>query len=96
MSQEQFKKFLETKRAAEQASGPNKNIPPVAPRQYQRDANANITVQDVTNEIEDTSEKEEREAISQLASLSGLYNFRNAKMVRRVDAVTTTSVGTTN
>ena len=97
MSTEQFKQFLDAKKNAEQSSTPaerpNENQPPVTPRQYQRDSNANRT--NLESEAEETSDEEDIEALSHLASMSGLYEYRSAMMTKVVaSAATTTEYGT--
>ena len=101
MTQEQLKLFLEKKNAAEKASPlperPNENIPPVAPRQYQREANVKMSQVESDSDSDSNSIPEHhRVALAKMAKLTGLYEYRSAMTVQRVvQASTTTSVGTT-
>ena len=96
MPAEQFKEFLTKKLTLEKASRsslkttsntyegrPNENIPPVAPRQYQKSATANLAMLD-ESDCEDSDESDDenqelKQARAAMATLSGLY--RSACMV---------------
>ena len=111
MPAEQFKEFLTKKLALEKASKsslkttsnthegrPNENIPPVAPRQYQKSATANLALlEESGSEDSDESDDENQElkqARAAMATLSGLY--RSACMVRRAQIGTTGSTTLVN
>ena len=99
MPAEQFKEFLTKKLPLEKASRsslkttsntyegrPNENIPPVAPRQYQKSATANLAMLDESgsedsddSDDSDDENQELKQARAAMATLSGLY--RSACMV---------------
>ena len=110
MTTEQFKEFLAKKMTAEQNSTrkpavpktveairPNENTPPIAPRQYQKTAQANLTVQEYyssDDESEDSFPGDElQQAREAMAEMSELY--RSANVVRRAYLGTTNMINTT-
>ncbi|WP_371077821.1 hypothetical protein, partial [Salmonella enterica] len=73
-------------------------IPPVPPRQYKKDANANAVQVEETSDDEDSmpSEEEQNRFLAKLAVLTSYYDPKTGSLVQRsVNAATTTSANTT-
>ena len=89
MSPELFKKFLDRKAEAEKGSQkpsrPNENIPPVIPRQYQKEASAKKAQVESEDDMDFEMDNSDRlqEVMAQIAAFSGLCEDRAAMSVTR-------------